>query len=353
MGKNARTLEQSDALSAFSKVIIYIDDAETQYVEAGYDTGRTLKLHCPWATQAMAAQILAGIDGFKYKPYEATGAIINPAAQLGDGITIDDVYSGIYGMDISYGKGFNAHVSAPNDEEIDHEYPYEYIADRTITRSLARHESDLTVQATEIAARVTKTGQNSSKTFGWSLTEEGFILSSQNGVVMEVTDDKVVFNGRIEATEGFIGNKKYNAATEEYYTDGFYITASAIYNGMQSLDDTAHTGIYIGSDGIALGGGKIKMDASTGKLTCKDISITGGSITGGSIGGGATVGGFSSGSVGSGGSSFYDMVKNPTQTNTRQPINASSLRVDGRQFWEQQITLASGVTWRVLAAGTV
>ena len=54
---------------------------------------------------------------------------------------------------------------------------------------------------------------------------------------------------------------------------GFTLSASSLRNGMTSLDDTAHDGVYVGLDGIALGRGAFKVDkygnltATTGKFT--------------------------------------------------------------------------------------
>lgn len=54
---------------------------------------------------------------------------------------------------------------------------------------------------------------------------------------------------------------------------GFTLSATSLRNGMTSLDDTKHDGVYVGLDGIALGRGAFKVDkygnltATTGKFT--------------------------------------------------------------------------------------
>lgn len=53
---------------------------------------------------------------------------------------------------------------------------------------------------------------------------------------------------------------------------------SYIYNGVTGVNDTAHNGIYLGTDGIVLGKGVFTVSTS-GAVTAKNIAISGGSIT--------------------------------------------------------------------------
>lgn len=125
-------------------------------------------------------------------------------------------------------------------------------------------EAVLSVHAEAISARVTKEGANQSRSFSWSLTDAGHYWYANNTEVMRVTASGLEVKGKVIAESGFIGNGSY----------GFEILASAIRNGMQSLSDTAHNGVYIGTDGIALGGGKFKVDAA-GNLTASSGAFTG------------------------------------------------------------------------------
>ena len=53
---------------------------------------------------------------------------------------------------------------------------------------------------------------------------------------------------------------------------------SYIYNGVTGINDVAHDGVYIGTDGIVLGKGKFKA-MPTGQVEAKDLNLTGGSIS--------------------------------------------------------------------------
>ncbi len=58
------------------------------------------------------------------------------------------------------------------------------------------------------------------------------------------------------------------------FTIGSNGTNAYIYNGMTSLADTQHNGVYVGTDGIALGKGLFKV-ANSGTLTATSATITG------------------------------------------------------------------------------
>ena len=191
IGKNAESLLVSKQFGAYSKVVINVT-AELYY-ESGNDTGRTLTISCPWGTQAMADNILATLEGYQYQPYEAQNAIIDPAAELGDGLTVNGVYGGIFKLTLRSGVLHSADVSSPQDEEIEHEYKFTPTADRKIERRLNNMQSELSVQADQIAAKVDETGGDSS--FGWQLTSAGFTLQSNGADVMKVDSTGLTVNG--------------------------------------------------------------------------------------------------------------------------------------------------------------
>lgn len=191
IGKSAATLLVSKTFGAYSKVIINVT-AELYY-QAGNDTGRTLEIDCPWGTQAMANNLLSSLQGFQYQPFTAESAILDPAAELGDGITVNGIYGGIFKLTLRSGVLHAADVSAPQDEEIDHEYQYTPASERKIERRLNNMQSELSVQADQIAAKVDETGGNSS--FGWELTSAGFKLKSNGSDVMKVDSTGLTVNG--------------------------------------------------------------------------------------------------------------------------------------------------------------
>ena len=191
IGKQAKSLTVSPQFSGYTKVIINL--TENMYFEAGTDLGSTLEFDCPWATQQMAENILSSVLGYQYQPFSASKAILDPAAELGDGLTVNGVYGGIFKMDIKAGPLYAVDVSAPGQQEVEHEYKFTPKADRKIQRRLADMQSELSVQADQIAAKVDETGGDTS--FGWELVSTGFKLKSNGSDVMTVDSTGLTVNG--------------------------------------------------------------------------------------------------------------------------------------------------------------
>lgn len=289
---NAVTFDQGREQAGYSKVIMNV--TEDLYYEAGTDTGETLELDCPWGTQAICDSILANIRGYAYKPYTATDAIIDPSAEIGDSVNIKGVQSGIFDVSTEFNPLMTANISAPSLEDIDSEYPYKASSERKITRQLASVQSELNQQADEISAKVSTTG-GSHQSFSWSLTADGFILANGSSEVFRADASGITVKGEIHATSGFIGSD----------SNGFHIESNAIWNGIGAMSTTSGSGIYIGTDGINLGG-KFRVD-SGGNLTASSGTFNG-SVRAGNIksdgvdgyGGSFSGSGLSSGSVGIG-----------------------------------------------------
>ena len=223
IGKNAASLLVSKQFGAYSKVVINV--TSELYYEAGNETGRTLTIDCPWGTQTMANNILDSLEGFQYQPYEATDAILDPAAELGDGLTVNGVYGGIFKLTLKSGALHAADVSSPQDEEIDHEYQFTPASERKIERRLNNMQSELSLQADEIAAKVDETGGDSS--FGWSLTSSGFELESNGSTVMKVDSTGLTVNGDGNFTgDVHAKNIKYGGSSGSFHGGG--ITGGSI-----------------------------------------------------------------------------------------------------------------------------
>jgi hypothetical protein len=344
IGKQAKNLIIANTFGSYSKVIINV--TPELYYEAGNDTGRTLEIDCPWGTQAMANNLLSSLSGFQYQPYEARDALLDPAAQLGDGVTVNGVYGGIFKLSYDGGVLHAADVSAPSDEEINHEYKFVDSATRKIDRQIANVESELSIQADEITAKVDKTGGNASS-FSWQLLATGFLLKSGNTTVFQADSTGVKVTGQITATSGYIGNG----------SAGFLIGSRSISNGKTSLSDS-NNGIYVGTDGIALGT-KFKVDSS-GNLTASSGTFTGavyanqiqaggsaGYITGGKIGSGAiTVGKCSSGINTSLGNADYSAdvfsgAATASYTKAKNLYCIGEFRYNGIRFSSQYATVTT------------
>lgn len=303
--KNMVSFDKSEQFDGFSKVVIIVSD-EIEY-SAGDDTGRTLTLNCPWGTQEIANNILQSIKGFQYQPMTANGALVDPSAEIGDGISANGIYSGIYSQMIKFNSNLPSDISAPSDEEIDEEFPYKSSQERKverqnreiraslfiqagrITQEVTERQNQaealratLNVQADEIEAKVSKEGGDDSSNFWWKLLSDGWNVGTDSKTVFSVDKDGAYVDGEIRATSGKIGNWDINSN---------YLS----YNG-QTWGGTNTTGAYIGQSGIQLGK-NFKVDMQ-GNLTAARGTF--GSLSVNSNG--STVGSYSGSLSGCGGS---------------------------------------------------
>lgn len=328
IGRQAKRLDIAPQFDGYSKVILNV--TEELYYEAGTSTGRTLTLTCPWGTQAMCDNILASIQGYQYQPLDAQDAILDPAAELGDGVTIKDTYSLIASMSTTFGPLLRADLSAPGEEEIDHEYPYKSPQERKVTRQFAnvrsslkinadliaaeveqrkddiqRVNAQLSVQAGQIAAKVSKTGGDASS-FGWEMTDAYMVWKANNREIFRLDSTGAKVTGEINATTGKIGGLTIKNNALSYNQD---------WNGANS------NGLYVGPNGIQLGK-NFKVDSS-GKLTAASGTFTG-SVNAGNIRYGGSYGTFSGGGISGGSIAGNRLMANTVSTvYTSGGINAS------------------------------
>lgn len=257
LSQRLSNLDVSPQFDSYSKVIIHVSDDAV--IEVGNDDGRTLELDNPFGTQAMAQTILDSLRGFQYQPYEATGALLDPAAEIGDAANMRGNYGGIYTRSRTFGRLMKADISAPHDEEINHEYKYESPQERQFKRQIDDVKASLIIANDRIDAKVSQTGGTNS-TFGWSLTSSAHTWYANGSQVMKISKaGGLEVSGKVTATSGKIG--------------GFTIGASAIYNNISSFGGSQSSGVYIGTNGIQLGQ-RFKVDSS-GNVSASNMTLSG------------------------------------------------------------------------------
>lgn len=152
IGSRSASLDVGDIPSNVTRVNINVDS--NTYYTAGNDTGRTLEATCNWATQAMANAVLDMVQGVEYQPFTASDALLNPAAEIGDGVVVGGIYSVIGTADMQFNRLFTAEISAPDLDEVDDEYPYKSLEERQYDRELARTRSLISKSSEEILLQV-------------------------------------------------------------------------------------------------------------------------------------------------------------------------------------------------------
>ena len=122
-----------------------------------------------------------------------------------------------------------------------------------LATAISQTANDISAEVTRATtaenSKVNATDHNSSNTFGWTLTTSGFDVKSNGNTVFKVNSSGAEIDGKVTAKSGYIGNG----------SSGFTIGNTNIRNGMTSLSDTTNEGIYLGTNGIALGKGNFKV----------------------------------------------------------------------------------------------
>ena len=185
LGSNVGELETGDMPANITRVNLSVDS--DHYYTAGDDTGRAIEVTCPWGSQEMANSILASVSGKTYQPYTATDALLDPAAEIGDAVTIGGYYSVIADISTSFDRACAPTISAPESDEIDDEYPYESREKRETDRQLAQTRSLISKTADEIRLEVSNELDGLSASIDIKLDSITSQITGINGQVSSIT----------------------------------------------------------------------------------------------------------------------------------------------------------------------
>ena len=153
LGRRLAEFSPGIASQPITKVELLDENGDVVGV-SGSDTGRTLTALQPDGTNAMAAAILAKVSGYKHIGYEGSGALLDPAVELGDAVTVDGLYVPLIALDTTFDPMLAPNISAPDADEIDDEYPYKSPTQRQIERNMAKTRSLITKTSDTINLRI-------------------------------------------------------------------------------------------------------------------------------------------------------------------------------------------------------
>lgn len=153
LGRRLEEFSPGIASQPITKVELLDENGDVVGV-SGSGTGRTLTALQPDGTNAMAAAILAKVSGYKHIGYEGRKALLDPAVELGDAVTVDGHYVPIVALDMTFDPLLAPDISAPDADEIDDEYPYKSPTQRQIERNMAKTRSLITKTSDAINLRI-------------------------------------------------------------------------------------------------------------------------------------------------------------------------------------------------------
>ena len=137
----------------FSKVVVTVSE-NNQFI-AGDDTGATLEVTIPFGSQAVANEIYEQLVSITYNPFNAENVVIDPAAELGDAVSVKGVTSGLYRQKLTFDHFMWQTVEAPYQSETESEYKFERVKDREYRRQFLEIGSRISQTSEAITAEVT------------------------------------------------------------------------------------------------------------------------------------------------------------------------------------------------------
>ena len=203
VGNDITSFSDNGKYKPISRVTLLVDDENS--LTAGDDTGMELVASCPHATQAMVNSLLQTVKGYQYQAYEAGAANIDPAAELGDGVTVGGVYSPLSKI-IDNGRGY-AYISSPGEMEMEDEYPSEGYIAQEFNRKIAETRSAITKTSEEINLEIQGVDGRVS---ALQLTLDGVTVTGSDGVT-RINGGKIQANS-VTATQIDATNLKVAAA---------------------------------------------------------------------------------------------------------------------------------------------
>lgn len=202
-----------------SRVTLLVDDENS--LTAGDDTGMEVIASCPHATQPMVNALLQTMKGYRYQAYEAGAANIDPAAELGDGVTVGGIYSPLSKLSDD-GRGY-AGISSPGEAEMEDEYPSDGYIMQEFNRKVAETRSLITKTSEEIMLKVESIDGKYTEV---KTTLDGLTVTDQSGTTK--IKGSSIETGSIAANS--ISADKLNLTGQIAFSDLDAATQSSIYN---------------------------------------------------------------------------------------------------------------------------
>lgn len=218
--------EASDALplDPITRVILKIS-GDTGYVSESDTEGLTLEASCAYGSKTIADDLLVQLQGYVYQPLQAEDALIDPAAELGDPIEINGVYTILAQKTTTWDALAAADIGAPGEDELEDEYGFTSAPDSEYRYELAQARSLISKTNDRISMEIYgedgKGGLNGKMaTYTMSLSNISSRVEETEGKYSLISQDVDKIEGRVQGTE-----EEFAAFLLD--TDGFYVMDSS------------------------------------------------------------------------------------------------------------------------------
>lgn len=251
IGGDITSFADNGKYKPISRVTLLVDDDNS--LTAGDDTGMEIAASCPHATQRMVNALLQTMKGYQYQAYEAGAANIDPAAELGDGVTVAGVYSPLSKISDD-GRGY-AGISSPGEAEMEDEYPSEGYITQEFNRKIAETRSTITKTSEEIMLKVEgldgKYTEVKTTLDGLTVTDasgttkiNGSSIKTDNLYVAAANITGTLTANQIQTGSIRVGDLKdgSNYATKTYVDNNAGLSASEVNSAIETyIDETSIT----------------------------------------------------------------------------------------------------------------
>lgn len=255
--RNAASVETGEQYQLFSNVVFRFDSADGEEVIVRYPTteavGATMEAPLQTVTDSgyartIAQNVLTALGSYRYAPYKAKDALIDPAAELGDGLAVNGVISAIAEADEICDELYSASIGAESFEEVRNEFIFQPGIERTVARKIAQSSASLKINIDAIIAQVTDGHGNYT---ALTLRSDGLHVGNAQGTVTIGSGSIHIPNGAISFGDGTL-----NGALQAAYnnTGGGDPNPSYIHNTYISQTKVVSPHIY-GGDLYATGQG--------------------------------------------------------------------------------------------------
>ena len=215
VGLDITGFENTGKYRPISRVTLMVDDENA--FTAGDDTGLEITASCPHATQEMVNALLTQLQGYQYQSFSADAVNLDPAAELGDGITVSGIYSTLSQLNDD-GNGF-PDISAPGEVALEEEYPSAGPMEQEFNQKIAQTRSLISKTSEEILLKVENELEGLSAPIDIKLDS---ITSQVSGLDGRVTTVEQTANGLTTTITGLDGK----VTTISQTLDGLTVTDS-------------------------------------------------------------------------------------------------------------------------------
>ena len=251
VGGDITSFADNGKYKPISRVTLLVDDENS--LTAGDDTGMEVIASCPHATQPMVNALLQTMKGYQYQAYKAGAANIDPAAELGDGVTVGGIYSPLSKLSDD-GRGY-ADISSPGEAEMEDEYPSEGYITQEFNRKIAETRSTITKTSEEIMLKVEgldgKYTEVKTTLDGLTVTDasgttkiNGSSIKTDNLYVAAANITGTLTANQIQTGSIRVGDLKdgSNYATKTYVDNNAGLSASEVNSAIETyIDETSIT----------------------------------------------------------------------------------------------------------------